>query len=101
MSEWTFAQTQPSDELALLHFFSMKRCQPDGDVEFIITVKEYVDRNQYHMRFFAEADKQTNQKSAPFTPCGWGESLLQALSECVRAIHRFPYEGDDPATTSQ
>jgi hypothetical protein len=101
MSEWTFAQTQPSDELAQLYFFSMKRCQPDGDVEFIITVKEYVDRNQYHMRFFAEADKQTNQKSAPFTPCGWGESLLQALSECVRAIHRFPYEGDDPATTSQ
>ena len=101
MSEWTFAQTQPSEELAQLHFFSVKKCQPDGDIEFIITVKEYVDRNQYHMRFFAEADKQTNQKSAPFTPFGWGESLLQALSECVRAIHRFPYEGDDTATNSQ
>lgn len=98
MSDWTFAQTQASDELAQLHYFSIKKCQPDGDVEFIITVKEYVDRNQYHMRFFAEADKQTNQKSAPFTPCGWGESLLQALSECVRAIHRFPYEGGDPGT---
>jgi hypothetical protein len=98
MSEWTFAQTQPSDELAQLHFFSMKKCQPDGDIEFIITVKEYVDRNQYHMRFFAEADKQTNQKSAAFTPFGWGESLLQALSECVGAIHRFPYEGDSTAT---
>ena len=97
MSEWTFAQTQPSEELAQLHFFSMKKCQPDGDIEFIITVKEYVDRNQYHMRFFAEADKQTNQKSAPFTPFGWGESLLQALSECVRAVHRFPYEGDEIA----
>src|SRR4030095_9047338 len=94
MSEWTFAQSQPSDELAQLHFFSMKRQQPDGDVEFIINVKEYIDRNQYHMRFFAQADKQTNQSSAPFTPCGWGESLLQALSECVRAVHRFPYEGD-------
>jgi hypothetical protein len=91
MSEWTFAQTQPSEELAQLHFFSMKKCQPDGDIEFIITVKEYV----------AEADKQTNQKSAPFTPFGWGESLLQALSECVRAIHRFPYEGDDTAIKSQ
>lgn len=97
MSEWTFAQTQPSEELAQLHFFSMKKCQPDGDIEFIITVKEYVDRNQYHMRFFAEADKQTNQKSAPFTPFGWGETLLQALSECVGAIHRFPYEGDENA----
>ena len=98
MSEWTFAQTQPSDELAQLHFFSMKKCQADGDVEFRITVKEYVDRNQYHMRFFAEADKQTNQKTAPFLPCGWGESLLEALSECVRSIHRFPYEGDRSAT---
>jgi len=93
MPDWTFAQTQPSDELAQLHFFSMKKAHAGGDVEFVITVKEYVDRNKYHMRFFAEADKQTNQNSAPFTPFGWGESLLEALSECVRAIHRFPYEG--------
>jgi hypothetical protein len=93
MSDWTFAQTQPADELAQLHFFSMKKAYEGGDIEFVITVKEYVDRNKYHMRFFAEADKQTNQKSAPFTPFGWGESLLEALSECVRAIHRFPYEG--------
>ena len=98
MSEWTFAQTQPSDELAQLHFFSMKRPQPDGDIEFVITVKEYVERNNAHMRFFAQANKQTNQKTAPFTPCGWGESLLQALGECMRAIHRFPYEGDAAAT---
>ena len=101
MSEWIFAQTQPSDELAKLHLFSIKKQQPDGDIEFIITVKEYVDRNQYHMRFFAEADKQTNQKSAPFTPFGWGESLLEALSECVRAIHRFPYEGENTAGGAQ
>jgi hypothetical protein len=101
MSEWTFAQSQPSDELAKLHLFSMKRQQPDGDVEFIITVKEYIDRNQYHMRFFAQADKQTNQSSAPFTPCGWGESLLQALSECVRAVHRFPYEGEIAPRSAQ
>jgi hypothetical protein len=93
MTDWVFAQSQPSDELAQLHFFSIKKCQPDGDVEFLITVKEYVDRNAQHMKFFAEADKQTNQETAPFTPCGWGESLLAALSECVRAIHRFPYQG--------
>lgn len=93
MSDWTFAETDPSDELAQLHFFSVKKRQPEGEIEFIITVKEYVDRNQYHMRFYAEADKQTNQKSAPFTPFGWGETLLQALSECVSSVHRFPYEG--------
>jgi hypothetical protein len=94
MSDWTFAQSDSSEELAQLHFFSIQKKQPGGDVEFIITVKEYVDRNALRMRFFAQADKQTNQRSAPFTPFGWGESLLQALSECVRAIHRFPYEGE-------
>jgi hypothetical protein len=43
--------------------------------------------------FFAEADQQTNQKVAPFTPCGWGRTLLEALEECVRAVNRFPYQG--------
>ena len=93
MNEWTFAQTDPSEELARLHFFSAKKRQPGGDVEFVITVKEYATRNPQQMAFFAQADKQTNQKTAPFTPCGWGETLLAALSECIQAIHRFPYEG--------
>jgi hypothetical protein len=35
------------------------------------------------MRFFAQADKQTNQRTAPFTPVGWGSTLLKALTECV------------------
>lgn len=93
MSDWTFAQSDPSDELARLHYFSITKRQPGGDVEFTITVREFVDRNALRMRFFAQADKQTNQRTAPFTPCGWGESLLEALSECVKAVHRFPYEG--------
>ena len=39
---------------------------------------------------------------APLGPCfwrattGWGGTLLKALSECVSAIHRFPYEGPMP-----
>ena len=93
MTDWIYAQSHPSDELARLHYFSVKRKQPGGDVEFVITVKEYAERNTQMMRFFAQADKQTNQKTAPFTPCGWGETLLVALSECVKAIQRFPYEG--------
>ena len=93
MNEWTFAQTDPAEELAQLHFFSMKKKQPGKEVEFVITVKEYAVRNPLHMAFFAQADKQTNQKTAPFTPSGWGETMLAALSECVHAIHRFPYEG--------
>ena len=94
MSDWTFAQGDPSEELAQLHFYSVKKRQPGGDIEFIITIREYVDRNALRMRFFAQADKQTNQRTAPFTPFGWGESLLEALSECKSAIHRFPYEGE-------
>src|SRR4029453_13604793 len=64
MSEWEFAQSQPSDELAKLHFFSMKKRQPEGDIEFTIRVREYVDRNPQKMRFFAEADKKTNKQTA-------------------------------------
>jgi hypothetical protein len=44
------------------------------------------------MRFLAQADKQTNQNTAPYTPAGWGPGLLKALSECIRSIPRFPYE---------
>ena len=94
MSDWTFAQSDPSEELAQLHFFSVKKQHPKGEIEFIITVREYVDRNALRMRFFAQADKPTNQKTAPFTPFGWGETLLGALSECISAIQRFPYEGE-------
>ncbi len=91
--EWTYAQGDPADQLAKLHYFSMKKHQPNGDVEFPITVREYVQNPEDHsMRFFAQTDKQTNQNTAPFTPSGWGSTLLKALSECVREIHRFPCE---------
>ena len=92
MAEWVFAETQPSDELAQLHFFSINKCQGDQTIEFRITVREYAAPNKLSMRFFAEADKQVNQKTAPFTPFGWGPTLLEALSECVKGIQRFQYE---------
>jgi hypothetical protein len=93
MAEWELAQNHPSEQLAQLHFFSMKKKQPEGEIEFRITIKEFVARQDQSMRFFAEADKQTNQHTAPYTPVGWGSTLLKALSECIRAIDRFPYEG--------
>src|SRR5438552_2727804 len=93
MAEWELAQNDPSEQLAQLHFFSVKKKQPNGEIEFRITVREYVPRQDQSMRFFADADKQTNQATAPFNPCGWGSTLLKALTECIRAIHRFPYEG--------
>lgn len=91
MNEWHFAEHDPTEELSLLHHFSMKKCQPDGDVDFVITVREYIDRNQHFMKFYAVADKPVNQGVAPFVPFGWGETLLAALCECMNSIRRYPY----------
>lgn len=93
MKEWGFAQSDPSQEMAELHYFSIKKHQPQGAVEFLITVREFVTPKEPTMHFFAQSDKQTNQRTAPFRPCGWGKTMLEALAECVRAIDRFPYEG--------
>ena len=94
MAEWELAQSHPSEKLAQLHFFSMMKQQGGREIEFQIKVRESVmDTADQSMRFVAEADRQTNQNTAPFTPVGWGPNLITALSECIRAIHRFPYEG--------
>lgn len=95
MAEWYYAQADPSEELALLHIFSMKKRQPDGVVDFRITVREFATPPSGHrQRFFAEADKSVNQKTAAVVPCGWGDTVLAALSDCIRMIRQFPYEGD-------
>lgn len=90
MKEWGFAQTDVAEQLAQLHYFSILKRDPAGDVEFTITVKEFVTPREPTMNFFAQADKFTNQQTAPYRPCGWGKTMLEALSECVRALHRFP-----------
>ena len=95
MADWTLAQVEASDALTRLHYFTMTKRQGDRGIEFLITVRETVPGADRSMQFVAQADKQTNQKSAPFTPTGWGSTLLEALSQCVREVHRFPYEGED------
>lgn len=95
MADWVHAQTDAAQQLAQLSFFSIQKQTPRGPVEFQITLKEYATRNEHGMRFFAITDKQTNQKNAPFNPCGWGETMLHALRECIKALERFPYEGED------
>jgi hypothetical protein len=55
-------------------------------------MKEYAVPTDRRMRFLALADKQTNQDGTPYTPCGWGETLISALSDCIRELHRFPYQ---------
>ena len=39
MAEWVYAQKDPAEELAQLHYFSFKKRQADGEIEFVITVK--------------------------------------------------------------
>ncbi|HKV63854.1 MAG TPA: hypothetical protein VJO16_18240 [Candidatus Acidoferrum sp.] len=97
MSDWKFAQKDVSEELALLHHFSFKKQQGAGEVRFVITVREFATPPQgQYARFFAQADKQVNQKIAPILPTGWGSSILEALTACVRMIREFPYEGEEP-----
>ena len=92
MSDWQYAQEAPTERLCRIEQFAMIKQQAGGDVEFFITVREYFTPPDPAMRFLAQADKQTNQKTAPYTPTGWGSSLMQALSECMRGIRKFPYE---------
>jgi len=42
MNEWGYAQRDPAEQLARLHFFSMTKLQAGGNIDFLITVKEYV-----------------------------------------------------------
>jgi hypothetical protein len=94
LTEWQFAHQDKTEQFAQLHHFSMVKVQGGREIEFVITVKEFVAPTEPTMKFFAIADKQTNQKTLPFTPCGWGGSLLIALGECMQAVRRFPYEGE-------
>jgi hypothetical protein len=94
--DWHYAQTNRSEELALHYHFSMKKREQDREIQFRITVKEFAAPPPgQHLRFFAEADKPVNQKTAAFLPSGWGDSVFQALADCLRLIRQFPYEGSE------
>ena len=94
MAEWQFAHSEDSEKFAQLHYFSMVQQQGGREIEFVITVKEFVKSADPSMKFFAQANRQTNQKTMPFTPAGWGSTMLQALSDCMRSVRKFPYEGE-------
>jgi hypothetical protein len=96
LTDWNFAQTDRSEELALIHQFSMKKRENGKEIAFRITVREFASPPEgQHLRFFAEADKPVNQKAAAFVPSGWGDSMLKALADCIRLIRQFPYEGPE------
>ncbi|MGH9714904.1 MAG: hypothetical protein ACRD5M_16540 [Candidatus Acidiferrales bacterium] len=93
MADWQYAQQDRADELAQVSYFTMKKRQEGHDIEFLITLKEYVTPPAgQHSKFFAEADKHVNQKTAAILPSGWGDSMLKALADCMRMIRQFPYE---------
>jgi hypothetical protein len=92
LAEWRYAQDKPAERLCRIEHYSMVKQHAEGDVEFFITVREYVDPPDPAMRFLAQADKPLNQKIAPYVPIGWGPSVLQALAECMKGIRKFPYE---------
>ena len=92
MAEWSYVDTEAGEQFCQLQHFAIKKCQEGAEIEFVITVREYINPPDPALKFFAQADKQTNQKTAPFTPVGWGQSMSSALHECVKAIRRFPYE---------
>ena len=54
MSEWKYAQQERSEKLAKLHFFSVVKSCPQGDVELRITVKEFAAPDTGNLQFFAE-----------------------------------------------
>jgi hypothetical protein len=99
VSDWRFAQKNPTEELAQLHLYCFKKCVSGVEVDFTITVKEFAapPPGQY-FRYFAQADKPINQKLGPFLPSGWGNSILEALTGCTRAIREFPCEEGTTAT---
>jgi hypothetical protein len=92
VAEWEFAQRDRAEQLALVHHFSMIKQVDGADVEFLISVAEYLTPKDPAMKFFARADREVNQKTAPVTPCGWGTTLLQALSGCMEMVRKFPYQ---------
>jgi|ERR1035437_693979 hypothetical protein len=95
MSDWKYLQRDPSEALARLHFFSVKKKHPSGEIEARITVKEFATADMRDLQFFAVADIELNQKTMKFQPVGWSETLMGALGECLRNFRKFEYEGLD------
>ncbi len=93
MADWVYAQERPEQRLARLHHFSTLKKATNGDeVELFITIREFVTPRDPAMRFFATADRAMNQSAAPFAPSGWGDSLIEALTMCLRNVDKFPLE---------
>ena len=70
MEDWKFAQKDPSECLAKLHFYSVTKKHACGEIEARITVKEFATCKTSDLKFYASADIELNQKTVPFKPFG-------------------------------
>ena len=101
MEDWKYTQRDPSESLAKLHHFSITKKHACGEIEAIITVKEFATAKNADLKFYASADIELNQKTLKFKPFGWSETLMGALAECLRNLRKFDYECDEqPASPS-
>ena len=50
MEDWKYAETDPAQRLSRVHTFTVKKKQPDREIEFTITVHEYVSPPAAGMR---------------------------------------------------
>jgi hypothetical protein len=91
MDEWIYAQSDPSERLARLHYFSVNKKHDSGEIELRITVKEFATPEIGSLRFFAMADLPFDG-TTNYQPSGWANTLLGALSECLANCRKFPYE---------
>lgn len=92
MENWKYVQRDPTEALAKLHFFSVTKKHAAGEIEVCITIKEFATPSTADMAFFAQADVELNQKTLRFRPCGWHETMMGALAECLRNLRRFDFE---------
>ena len=92
MEDWKYVDIEPDELICRVEQYGLRKTYAGGHVEFLVTVREYREPPDPAMRFFAQADKATNQKTAAYVPSGWGPNLSTALWECVKAIRKFPYE---------
>ena len=95
MSEWKYVQEDPSEGLARLHYFSARKKHSSGEIETRITVHEFATPPIGALQFFAMADIELNQKTAKYRPSGWSDTLMGALSECLKNLRKFEYEGPE------
>jgi hypothetical protein len=82
-NDWQYAKLIRESSWPGCHLFPLRRLQGEVEIEMIIHSKGDVTPTPGGaMQFFAQAEKQTNQKVGPYTPSAWGRDARRPLSVC-------------------